>query len=146
MISEKKIVATQTDTLAVEDLVSLYDSVGWLEYTQDTDLLLRAIEGSDFVVEMRDESTLVELAGAISDDASIVYIQDILVRPEYQGQGLGKALVRSILDRYDHVRQKVLLTDDNVQQLEFYRSLGFHNTKDLIHTPLTAFVQIEGVK
>ena len=57
---------------------------------------------------------------------------------------LGRALVNAILKRYSHVRQKVLLTDDRPEQLRFYESLGFRNTRSLTRTPLNAFVIIEG--
>ena len=66
------------------------------------------------------------------------------MKTSYQGHGIGKALVREILDRYKHVRQKFLLTDDRPEKLQFYHSLGFKNTRTLRKTPLKAFVIIEG--
>ena len=131
-------------TVSKGELRVLYDSVGWSAYTRDMDVLVAAIRGSDFVVEARQAGELMGLARAISDDASVVYIQDILVREEAQGRGIGRALVRTILERYAHVRQKILLTDDRPEQLRFYAALGFRNTRDLIQTPLNAFVIIEG--
>ena len=41
--------------------------------------------------------------------------------------------------------QKSLLTDDRPEQLQFYASLGFKNTRDLVETRLNAFVIIEGI-
>ena len=73
-------------------------------------------------------------------------VQDILVHPSHQGRGIGRGLVEAILKRYEHVRQKVLLTDDRPQQLHFYASLGFSNTRELRETPLNAFVIIEGAE
>jgi hypothetical protein len=55
-------------------------------------------------------------------------------------------LVERCMERFEHVRQKVLLTDDRPEQIAFYQSLGFHNTRDLLDTPLNAFVRIEGAK
>ena len=136
-------------TVNVEALTSLYNSVGWTAYTKDITKLQRAIQGSSFVVTVtvqeNDTNVLIGLARAISDDASIAYIQDILVHPDHQGHGLGKRLVQSILHRYRHVRQKILLTDDRPEQLSFYQSLGFSNTRNLRNTPLNAFVMIDGV-
>ena len=60
--------------------------------------------------------------------------------------GLGRALVQDCLDRYAEVRQKVLLTDDRPEQLAFYASLGFSNTRALEVTKLNAFVRIEGAE
>ena len=96
-------------------------------------------------IQENDTKILIGLARAISDDSSIAYIQDILVHPDHQGQGLGKRLVQSILHRYRHVRQKILLTDDRPDQLSFYQSLGFSNTRTLNNIPLNAFVMIDDV-
>ena len=49
------------------------------------------------------------------------YLQDILVRPEHQRTGVGRQLLAVCLERYSHVRQKVLLTDDEAQE-RFYES------------------------
>ena len=133
-----------TETVDREALCDLYNAVGWSIYTADPVRLSAAVEGSSFVVVALDEDRLIGLARAISDDATVAYLQDILVQPSHQGQGLGRRLVQAILDRYSHVRQKILLTDDRPEQLQFYASLGFANTRELSKTPLNAFVIIEG--
>jgi ribosomal protein S18 acetylase RimI-like enzyme len=92
------------------------------------------------------DGQLIGLARALSDDVSIVYIQDILVRPEAQRGGVGRALLANILERFAHVRSAVLLTDDDEAQLRFYASLGFKNTRDLVKTPLNAFVRMANVE
>ena len=137
---------TPTERVDADALRTLYDSVGWSAYTRDIDALLAAIDGSDHVVIAQIDDALIGLARAISDDVSIVYIQDILVCPSQQGRGVGRRLVSAVLSRYKHVRQKVLLTDGRPQQLKFYASLGFKNTRDLVQTPLNAFVIIEGAE
>ncbi len=134
------------ETVETNALCALYNSVGWSTYTNNPDQLVAAIRGSSFVVIATDETGLVGLARAVSDDTTIAYVQDILVRPTHQGQGMGRALLQAILDRYAHVRQKVLLTDDRPGQLGFYASMGFSNTRELEKTPLNAFVRIEGAE
>ncbi len=133
-----------TGTVESKDLCDLYNAVGWSIYTADPSRLTAAIEGSSFVVTAMDGDRLIGLARAISDNATVAYVQDILVRPSHQGQGLGRRLLQAILDRYTHVRQKILLTDDRPEQLRFYTSMGFSNTRELNQTPLNAFVIIEG--
>ena len=69
-----------------------------------------------------------ELAGlirAVGDGATIVFIQDILVAPERQRRGIGTALLRAVLERFNGVRQIELTTDDTPETAAFYRSLGF---------------------
>jgi len=122
------------------ELLSLYASVGWTSYTQHPDKLERAVRQSSFVVCARSESgELLGLARTVSDDVSICYLQDLLVRPEVQRTGLGRALMTAVLERYRHVMQHVLITDDGEAQLAFYSSLGFANTRDLKEVPTNCF-------
>jgi GNAT superfamily N-acetyltransferase len=129
--------------LTREELVELYGSVGWSAYTADPDTLVRAVEGSSLVVAARRDGQLVGLARAISDDATICYLQDILVAPSGQRSGIGAALVRAVLDRYSGVRQKVLLTDDEPRQRAFYQSLGLTEIRDVDGGSLRAFVRFD---
>ena len=134
---------SETRHIAPADLASLYNSVGWAAYANDPDSLARAVEQSSFVVSVRDlTGGLVGLARVISDDVSICYLQDVLVSTHQQRAGIGRALLNRVLERYAHVRQKVLLTDDEPSQRAFYESLGFIEGNDFEPTPLRAFVQI----
>jgi ribosomal protein S18 acetylase RimI-like enzyme len=69
--------------------------------------------------------TLVGLARATSDHAFNATIWDVIVDPEYQGQGLGRALVeqvvRALLRR--EIGNVTLFADARV--VEFYRQMGF---------------------
>ncbi|GAA5534696.1 GNAT family N-acetyltransferase [Deinococcus aluminii] len=124
------------------ELLALYASVGWTSYTRDPEALARAVRQSGFVWTARDKaSELLGLVRGVTDDVSILYVQDILVRPDGQRRGVGRALLEAVLERYAHVMQVVLLTDDGPGQLAFYRSLGFHNTRELVTTPTNAFYQ-----
>ena len=133
------------DSVAGSDLLDLYASVEWGAYTKDPKALATAIANSTYVVEARVAGVLIGLARGLSDDASVFYLQDILVRPEWQRQGVGTALLQRCLKRFSHVRQKVLLTDDLPAQHEFHESLGFRNTRHITEVELHAFVQIEGL-
>lgn len=128
------------------DLVDLYSAVGWLIYATDPEGLARAVDNSTYVVTARDDDAqLVGLARCVSDDVSIMYLQDVLVHPDHQRQGVGTELVVACLRRFGHVRQKVLLTDDDESQLQFYRALGYRSLDDLDGPRLNCFVQIKGV-
>jgi GNAT superfamily N-acetyltransferase len=124
------------------ELLSLYESVGWTAYTRDPELLTRAVRSSSFVVTARtEEGGLVGLARAISDDATICYLQDILVRPTFQGTGIGRALVEHVSARYQHVRQTVLVTDNEPGQRAFYEALGFTEGSNFTPEPVRVFAQ-----
>ncbi len=130
------------EVVPIRELVELYESVNWLLYSTDPDGLARAVDRSTYVVTARDaDGELIGLARGVSDDVSILHIQDVLVRPDRQRQGIGRFLVLVVLQRFRHVRQRVLLTDDEPRQLAFYRSLGFQNVRDIGRPAVNAFVQ-----
>lgn len=131
--------------LPQEALLALYGAVGWSAYTRDADGLVRAIQGSTWVCTAWRGPELLGLIRVLSDDVSILYVQDILVQPEHQRAGVGRQLLTAALGRFAHVRQKVLLTDDEPRQRAFYEAMGFRETGDLKRTVLRAFVRIEGV-
>lgn len=74
---------------------------------------------------------LLEIIRAVGDGYSIVFIQDIIVLPEYQHHGIGTALLRRILEIYQNVYQKTLLTDNTDKTIQFYKSAGFEMDTDI---------------
>ena len=51
--------------------------------------------------------------------------------PEHQRKGIGSALLQAILDRYSHVRQIELATDNTPKTIAFYRSMGFREMLEI---------------
>lgn len=123
-----------------DELLALYDANDWTAYTVDPDGLLRGVANSTFVVTAREGEELVGLARVLSDDHTIMYLQDILVLPSHQRRGIGRTLLERCLERFAHCRQHVLLTDDDERQMAFYEALGFVRSSDVPH--LTAFVRM----
>lgn len=128
----------------LDEVVALYDAVGWSAYTKTPTVLHTAITGSSYVVVARRGQRLVGLVRAVSDDATICYLQDVLVLPQEQGKGVGRALVEAVLNRYRAVRKKVLLTDDEPGQRAFYEALGYAGVRDFGQGTLRAFVRFDG--
>ncbi|HHD2730671.1 GNAT family N-acetyltransferase [Clostridium perfringens] len=111
--------------LNVEDILYLYNDVGWSSYTKDRDSLIKSIKNSLKVISVWDKGLLVGLIRVVGDGHSIIYIQDILILQKYQNRGIGKRLIEIILDKYKNVRQKVLLTDKEEKNILFYKKVGF---------------------
>src|SRR4030095_11422818 len=134
--------------LSLEQLVNLYNAVGWAANTnaEQRPKLQEAIRNSTYVVTAWNGSQPVGLARCLSDDVSVCYLQDILIHPDYQRLGIGRTLLLNCLAHFAHVRMKVLMTDDEERQKKFYESLGYKNTRDLTRIKLNAFVQITGVQ
>lgn len=121
MIGYKK-----NDTISFEEIFPLYEAVGWTNYTSNPTMLRNALENSLFLISARDEEgKLIGFLRAVGDGYSIVYIQDIIVLPEYQRQGIGTQLLRQTLDRFKEVYQMILTTDSELKTVAFYESNGF---------------------
>ena len=74
---------------------------------------------------------LLGIIRTVGDGFTIVFIQDILVFPEKQRQGIGTALLKAVLDRYPNVRQIELATDNTPKTVAFYKSLGFSEFSEI---------------
>ncbi|MBK3493785.1 GNAT family N-acetyltransferase [Viridibacillus sp. YIM B01967] len=110
-----------------EQLESLYNDVQWTAYTKDLDILQQALIQSLEVISAWDGERLVGLIRIIGDGLTIIYIQDILVLNVYQNQGIASQLMQRTLEKYDSVRQKVLLTEEASNVRHFYEKNGFQS-------------------
>lgn len=125
-----------------QQILSLYDSVGWSAYTDDPEVLIQALSNSTFAVYAYDQQQqLAGLIRVISDNATICYVQDILVRPSAQRSGIGRALFDAVLKKFQHVRQLVLITDDMPQQRAFYESMGLTEGAEFEHGVIRVFAR-----
>ena len=110
---------------------ALYASVGWTNYTDRPDMLRRAYAHSLCALVAEEDGEPVGAVRAVGDGASVLLIQDLLVRPGRQRQGIGTRLMRALLARYPDVYQTQLLTDDTEKTVAFYRSLGFERVEEM---------------
>ena len=118
--------------VTVEDVLPLYETVGWTNYTTKPEMLKAAFENSLHVLAaFTEEGILVGVLRAVGDGASILFIQDILVTPEYQHQGIGTKLLQQTLEKYKNVYQIQLATDNSMKTISFYESNGFTSLTSL---------------
>ena len=118
--------------VTLEDVLPLYEAVGWTNYTTKPEMLKAAFENSLHVLAaFNEEGILVGALRAVGDGASILFIQDILVTPEYQHQGIGTKLLQQTLEKYKNVYQIQLATDNSMKTISFYESNGFTSLTSL---------------
>ena len=114
----------------MDDVLKLYDDCGWTAYTDEPELLEKAIKNSLDLWTLWDGEILAGLARTVGDGATISYLQDLLILKAYQGKGLGTRLLREVLHDNKGIRQFVLLTEDNEKNKNFYEKLGLRPVSD----------------
>ncbi|MBI6546077.1 MAG: GNAT family N-acetyltransferase [Cyanobacteria bacterium NC_groundwater_1444_Ag_S-0.65um_54_12] len=110
-----------TSGVLPEDLDGFF--VGWPN-PPSKETHLRLLENSDEVVLAMDDDSgaVVGFITAITDRVLSAYIPFLEVLPAYQGRGIGRELVRIILERLTGFYMIDVLCDAELQP--FYQSLG----------------------
>lgn len=108
-----------------DEIKKLYTEVGWTEYTNNMHALEEGYKRSLKTLAAYDGDELLGIIRAVGDGFTIVFIQDILVFPQKQGQGIGTALIKAMINFYPDVRQIELATDNAPETISFYKSVGF---------------------
>lgn len=116
-----------THEFSEKELEELFLSVGWSS-GHFPDKLAIAMKNFESVFTAWDADKLVGLVSAMDDGIMTAYVHYLLIRPEYQGMGIGKELVDRIKEHYiDYLRIVVVAYNDEV---EFYEHCGFKKADD----------------
>lgn len=124
---ETRIVFSTERDIDLYELEELCDSVGWSR--RPLRKVKKAIEHSFLVASMwqvrGNKRRLIGFARATSDHAFNATIWDVVVHPDFQGKGLGKALMKYVLKklRSEEISNVTLFADPHV--VDFYRTMGF---------------------
>jgi ribosomal protein S18 acetylase RimI-like enzyme len=125
--SSTRIVFSTEREIDLYELEELCDAVGWSR--RPLRKVKKAIEHSFLVASMWQvrgtQKRLIGFARATSDHAFNATIWDVVVHPEFQSKGLGKALMKYVLKqlRNEEISNVTLFADPHV--VEFYSGLGF---------------------
>ena len=113
-------------TPTVQEYNELRRLAEWPTYEQE--VVERAFSNTIFSVVARDESRLLIGMGRIlGDNAIYLHVQDVIVHPAFQGQGIGKLIMDELLT---HI-EKVGIRNTNVGLMcskgreKFYETFGF---------------------
>ena len=116
---------TKETSVSIDDVLHLYQAVGWTNYTNQPQMLAQALSHSLATYLARDGEKIVGLVRLVGDGFSSVFVQDLIVLPTYQRQGIGSTLMKQALSDYKDTYQIQLATEESEKTLGFYRSLGF---------------------
>lgn len=111
----------------VEEFNLLYDDVGWGAY--DENIIQKALDNTFYSVSVYDDNKIVGYGRIIGDTICFLYIQDIMVKPEYQGNKIGTMIMNKLLEKTNEIKQenpdlRVYLGASKNRE-EFYEKFGF---------------------
>ncbi len=118
----------------LDELSVLFNTVGWERRTADRERLAQLVRGSLWVVSALDDGRLIGFARAVSDGATNAYVSTVAVLPEYQGRGIGKEIMRRLIDGHDGI-QFVLHANDNAYPFYLHLDLGFEPISNMLRRP-----------
>lgn len=110
-----------------KDLADLFLSVNWSSGNYP-DKLKIAMNNSHSVFSAWDGDKFIGLMNCLSDGSMTAYFHYLLIRPEYQGIGIGKNLVSMMLKKYEEYPRKILIAYD--KEIGFYENCGFEIGKE----------------
>lgn len=83
---------------AAAEYHALFETTGWnVDYQATVDDMARVLENSWLVVTAYDGDRLVGFGRAITDQVLHAMIYDMIVHPDYQGQGIGSEILERIV-------------------------------------------------
>ena len=111
----------------VEEYNLLYDAVGWGAY--DEKITQKALDNTFYSVSVYDDKKIVGYGRIIGDAICFLYLQDIMVKPEYQGNKIGTMIMNKLLEKINEIKQenpdlRVYLGASKNRE-EFYEKFGF---------------------
>ena len=113
------------EIVKLEDVLHLYQAVGWTNYTNQPQMLEQALSHSLAIYLAFDGEKIVGLIRLVGDGFSSVFVQDLIVLPTYQRQGIGSSLMKQALENFKEAYQVQLATEQTEKNVGFYRSMGF---------------------
>ena len=75
---------TKERSVSIDDVLPLYQAVGWTNYTNQPQMLEQALSHSLAIYLARDGEKIVGLVRLVGDGFSSVFVQDLIVLPSYQ--------------------------------------------------------------
>ena len=116
------------DDISVKDFQDLHIELGW-KYLSD-ELVQKSLDNSMFKVSVKINGQIVGIARIIGDWATHGLLSDVIVKPSFQGQGIGKAMIKYLMDKVqafvDDGRDEFLVELlPTTGKIEFYKKCGF---------------------
>ena len=108
-----------------EEMLELRQSVGWR--SRDIESYQKGLENSLYGVCVYVDGKIIGVARVVGDVITCFYIQDVIVKPEYQKKGIGYEIMKHVMKYIErnacHNAVVGLMAAKNVER--FYEKFGF---------------------
>ena len=116
-----------SNELSAKEYCELRAAVAWQPLIEEQ--AQSGLYNSDFIIACRDDGDIVGCARIFWDKGYIAYLADVMVKPAYQGQGIGKKLVQACIayiraQLRDGWRIKIVIVSAKGKEA-FYEKFGF---------------------
>lgn len=119
-----------TNDLTPQEYKDFRASVGWFDVSLAQ--AKRVLENTPIVVCVRDQGKAIGMGRLLFDGGCAAYVADIVVCPEYRGQGIGKSIVESLcqqaVDSLEPGEHMYFILSSVKGKEAFYEKLGFVST------------------
>ena len=116
------------NSVKAADLIEVFDSVGW---NKEEENIIEAFNNSYYITAYH-QDTLIGFARAISDGHYYTGIYDLIVLPEYQGNGIGRQMMDMLVDKFEGTYIFLTYTEGN---RDFYKKCGFEDIDNSMWIP-----------
>lgn len=116
----------------VKEFNKLTKQVGW--GTREESVVKKALKNTLFSISVYDSDEIIGYGRIIGDETIFLYIQDVMVSPKYQGQQIGKSIMKKLLIKVHEYQQvnpniRTYLGAD-LNKEDFYRKFGFKTREE----------------
>lgn len=119
----KNLSVSHEKNLSPNDVQDICASVGWSR--REPELISKALNNSLAVVSIWDKDKIVGFARATGDEVFNATVWDMVVRPNYQGRGIGKLVMAELLKDLDKFGIPLITLYADPGTDEFYKKFGF---------------------
>ena len=111
----------------VKEYNKMYEGVGW--GARDEELVRTALDKTVYSISAYDNGEIVGYGRLVGDETCFLYVQDIMVLPEYQNKKIGSNVMYKLLEQVDKYKKKSpelrVYVGPDYNKEEFYRKFGF---------------------
>lgn len=116
----------------VKEFNFLYDAVGWGHYKEN--IAKRSLDNTFYSITVYDDEKVIGYGRIIGDTICFLYIQDIMVVPEYQSNKIGTMIMNKLLEKINDIKRdnpslRVYLGASKNKE-GFYEKFGFIKRTD----------------